>query len=158
MLDDVSGLELTAITDTRESTKPVRDVRCRGFTIVEMLGTCLLLTILFGMTVPMLLLVAKERRSTEQRQFALQHAANLLENAIAREPSELKEGEIPLPDPDADLEEILPGLERTLIVKQTEGNSEPLQITASIRWRNRAGDLVAPLRLSAWVHPLKEVP
>lgn len=129
----------------------------RGFTIVEMLGTCLLLTVLFGMTVPMLLLVAKERRSTEQRQFALQHAANLLENAVARE-SELIEGELPLPDADADLKEILPGLERTLIVKQLEGGSEPRQITASIRWRNRAGDLVAPLRLSAWVHPKKEAP
>ena len=135
-----------------------RETQRRGFTIVEMLGTCLLLAVLFGMTVPMLLLVAQERRSTEQRQFALQHAANLLEHAIAMEPSEWKEGELSLPDADADLKEILPGLERTLIVKPAEDEREPQQITASIRWRNRAGDRVAPLRLSAWVHPLKEVP
>ena len=106
----------------------------------------------------MLLVVARERRGTEQRQFALQHAANLLEDAVVRDVSELKPGELAIPDADADLVGLLPGLERTLVVLQNDGEPVTRQITASIRWRNRAGELVAPLKLSAWVHPVKEVP
>ena len=130
-----------------------------GFTIVEMIGTCLLLGILFSMTIPMLLLVAHERRSTEQRQFALQHAANLLENASARGWLELPVGSLPLPAADSELQEILPGLERSLVVvEHHEGEVHSRQVTASIRWQSRSGNLVAPLRLSTWVHPTKEVP
>ena len=130
-----------------------------GFTIVEMIGTCLLLGILLSMTVPMLLLVAHERRSTEQRQFALQHAANLLENASARGWSALPAGSLTLPDADSELQGILPGLERSLVVvEHHEGEVHSRQVTASIRWQSRSGNLVAPLRLSTWVHPTKEVP
>jgi type II secretory pathway pseudopilin PulG len=130
-----------------------------GFTIVEMIGTCLLMGILFSMTVPMLLLVAHERRSTEQRQFALQHAANLLENASARGWSELPVGSLPLSDADSELQGILPGLERSLVVNEhREGEVHSRQVTVSIRWQSRSGNHVAPLRLSTWVHPTKEVP
>ena len=41
----------------------------RGFTLVEMIGTCFVLGILFSITVPMFMVVARERRSTEQRQL-----------------------------------------------------------------------------------------
>ena len=130
----------------------------RGFTLVEMIGTCLLLGVLFAITVPMLVLVARERHSTEQRQFALQHAANLLEQSAMRDWAELDSGELSLSDADSDLQAMLPGLERSLVVTPGENDLESRQITATVRWRNRAGDLVAPLRLSAWVYPTKEVP
>ncbi len=129
-----------------------------GFTIIEMIGTCLLLGILFSMTLPMLLVVARERRSAEQRQFALQHAANLLEEAVQRDWSDLQPGELKVPDPDNDLRAVLPGLQQTLVVKQLADEFESRQIIALIRWQNRAGELVSPLRLSAWVHSMKEVP
>ena len=129
-----------------------------GFTILEMIGTCLLLGILFSMTIPMMLLVARERRSAEQRQFALQHATNLLEAARTRDWSDLEPGELTVPDPDRDLQAVLPGLQQTLVVKQLAGEIDSRQIIASIRWQNRAGELVSPLRLIAWVHSTKEVP
>jgi hypothetical protein len=129
-----------------------------GFTIIEMIGTCLLLGILFSMTIPMLLLVARERRSAEQRQFALQHAANLLEDAVHRDWSDLQPGELNIPAPDSDLQAVLPGLQQILVVEQLENEFNSRQIIASIRWQNRAGELVSPLRLSAWVHSMKEVP
>jgi type II secretory pathway pseudopilin PulG len=129
-----------------------------GFTIIEMIGTCLLLGILFSMTIPMLLLVARERRSAEQRQFAMQQAANLLERATKRDWSDLEPGELSIPDPDRDLQAVLPGLQQTLVVKQLADEFDSRQIIASIRWQNRAGELVSPLRLSAWVHSMKEVP
>ena len=129
-----------------------------GFTIIEMIGTCLLLGILFSMTIPMLLLVSRERRSAEQRQFAVQHATNLLEEAVQRGWSDLEPGELKVPNPDRDLQAVLPGLQQTLVVKQLADEFETRQIIASIQWQNRAGELVSPLRLSAWVHSMKEVP
>ena len=129
-----------------------------GFTIIEMIGTCLLLGILFSMTIPMLLLVSRERRSAEQRQFAVQHATNLLEEAVQRGWSDLQPGELEVPNPDSDLQAVLPGLKQTLVVKQLADEFDTRQIIASIQWQNRAGELVSPLRLSAWVHSMKEVP
>ena len=105
-----------------------------------------------------MLLVARERRSAEQRQFALQHATNLLEAARTRDWSDLEPGELTVPDPDRDLQAVLPGLQQTLVVKQLAGEIDSRQIIASIRWQNRAGELVSPLRLIAWVHSTKEVP
>ena len=128
----------------------------RGFTIVELIATCLLLGVLFSITVPMFAVVARERRSTEQRQFALQHAANLLEHATSRPWSEIPVGELNLPDADPDLQIVLPSLERTLVVKQIEGQPESRQIIASIQWQGSSGQMVSPLRVSAWVYPTKE--
>ena len=136
----------------------IRGVHPRGFTIVEMLGTCLLLSILFSMTIPMLLLVARERQATDQRQFALQHVANLLENAMNRDWSELPAGMLTIPEADSDLLTLLPGLERSLVVQPFEKETDPRQITASVRWKNRAGELVAPIQISTWVHRTGEAP
>ncbi len=129
-----------------------------GFSLIEMIGTCLLMGILFSITVPMLLVVARERRATEQRQCALQHATNLLERTTNQSWSELKPGEVSLEPADTDLQTILPGLERSVVVKQIDGEPVSRQIVASIRWQNRAGQIVAPLQLSAWVYPPREVP
>ncbi len=129
-----------------------------GFTIIEMIGTCLLLGILFSMSIPMLLLVSRERRSAEQRQLAMQHATNLLEAAVQRDWSELEPGELEIPSPDNELQAVLPGLQQTLIVKQLADEFDTRQIIASIQWRNRGGELTSPCRLSAWVHSMKEVP
>ena len=83
--------------------------RRRGFTILELVGTCFLLGVMFTITVPMLMIVARERRSTEQRQFALRHLENLLEETTSRPAAELAIGEQPLADPDPDLTAIGPG-------------------------------------------------
>ena len=127
-----------------------------GFTIIEMIGTCALLGVLFAITVPMFTLIAQERRSTEQRQFALQHATNLLEQATTRSWADLVPGELTVPDADADLTAVLPGLERSLLVKQIDGEPESRQIVASVRWLGRPGQSVSPIQISAWVYPTKE--
>lgn len=130
----------------------------RGFTMVELLGTCLLLGILFATTIPMFLIIGRERRSSEQRQFALQHATNLLEQASVRSWEDLVPGELKLPDADTDLKSVLPGLERTLLVKQIEGDLPSRQIVASVRWQNHTGSLNPPVQISAWVYPVNEAP
>ena len=130
----------------------------RGFTLAELIGTCLLLGTLFSMTVPMLLVVARERRSTEQRQFAMQYAANMLEYGMNRNWTELESRELTVPDVDPVLQSVLPGLERTLTVVSLDGEPETRQVVASVRWTNRTGELTLPFRLCGWVHRKNEVP
>ncbi len=141
----------------RPTQRPNRPLR-RAFTIVELIGTCVLLSILFSMTVPMVLVIARERRSTEQRQFALQHVTNLLEHAASHPWSDLPLGELSLPETSSDLQTVLPGLERTLVVTQVNGEQGSRQIVGSIRWQGSTGQLVSPLKISTWVFETKEVP
>lgn len=128
----------------------------RGFTLVELIGTCILLGVVFSVSVPLLTLVARERRSTEQRQFALQHAANLLERATLKGWAELPVGEQELPAAPADLQSLLPGLERQVDVSEPADEVRSKQVAVSIRWKSAANQFVAPIRLVAWVYPIQE--
>ena len=98
-------------------------------------------------------MVAQERRSAEQRQFALQHATNLLERATTRSWTELPVGKLEFTAAPADVQSLLPGLEQQVEVKELAETPRSKQVTVSIRWKSRSGELVAPLRLSAWVYP-----
>lgn len=122
-----------------------------AFTLVELIGTCLLLGVLFSVTVPMLLIVARERHTNEQRQVAMQQAVNLMESVSARSWEELSPGDLAIPDLDADLRTVLPGIEQTLTSVDADGDIEARQIIASIRWRHRSGQMLPPVQLSTWV-------
>ena len=126
--------------------------RC-GFTLVELIATCILLGVVFSVSIPLLTVVARERRSAEQRQFALQHAANLLERATTKDWAELPVGNLELTAAPGDVQTLLPGLERRVEVAELQESPRSKQVTVSIRWLSRSGQLVAPVRLSAWVYP-----
>jgi prepilin-type N-terminal cleavage/methylation domain-containing protein len=136
------------------SVRRLKHVRRRGFTIVELICTLILLGVVFTVTISVLTAVGRERRSTEQRQYALQHAANLLEHATAQDWSKLPEGPQELPTASADLQALLPELDQRLeVTKATEGAK---RLTVSVRWKNRHGQLVSPLQLTTWVYPIEE--
>lgn len=105
----------------------------------------------------MLQVVAHERRSTEQRQFALQHAANLLERTTQQEWSKLTPGAVALQDAEEELRLILPGLEQQVLVHEVAGEAQARQIVASVRWKNKTGEYVQPLKLSTWRYQIDEV-
>ena len=128
----------------------------RGFTLIELIATCVLLGVVFSVSIPLLAVVAQERRSAEQRQFALQHATNLLEHAMTKTWSELPVGNLELTAAPADVQSLLPGLERQVEVKELSETPRSKQVAVSIRWKSRSGELVAPIRLSAWVYPIGE--
>jgi hypothetical protein len=153
--DQHRALGSTSVTHVSDPRSPNHRT---GFSLVELIGACLLLGILFSMTIPMFVVVARERHSTQQRQFALQHAANLLERATEKDWAELIPGELAVPDADADLMSVLPGLERHLVVKSVDGQLPARQIIASIRWQTTAGVPSPPVQVSAWVYPKGEVP
>ena len=134
----------------------IRRPRRSGFTLVELISTCVLLGVVFSVSIPLLVTVARERLSAEQRQFALQHATNLLERAVVKDWSELPPGEQTLTDAPPDVLAMLPGLERQLTVTERADGPHSKQLTVSIRWQGKAGRAVAPLALSAWVYPVQE--
>ncbi len=150
---DAHGYSLPSLRDFGRAGCSERPVARRGFTLIELIATCILLGVVFSVSIPLLTVVAQERRSAEQRQFALQHAANLLERATTKSWSELPVGDQSLTDAPADVQTLLPGLERQVEVKELSETPRSKQVTVSIRWKSRSGQLVAPVRLSAWVYP-----
>jgi hypothetical protein len=104
-----------------------------------------------GVTVEVLAWVLAERRAVERRHRAVQEAANLMEH-IAAEPWErvtperARAGGLS-PAPPA----VLPGAEWRVSVEAPAAPADLRRIAIRLRWRNRAGDWEAPVRLAAWV-------
>ena len=136
----------------------MRRGRRRGTTILELVATCILLGVVFSVSVPLLTVVSRERHAAEQRQFGLQHAANLLERTVARGWSRLTVGPQEIAAAESDLEFLLPGLERRVEVMSLSDDLNAKLVTVSIHWKSRAGQPIAPVRLSAWVYPKQEMP
>src|SRR5258708_6372984 len=108
----------------------------RGFTIVELIAALILLGILFTLSITVLTVVARERRSAEQRQFAVQHAANLLERTVMRAWSELSPGPQTLEPASAELSLLLPDLERRVEVTQLKPDYDSKLVAVTLRWKN----------------------
>jgi type II secretory pathway pseudopilin PulG len=126
-----------------------------AFTIVELIGTLILLGVVFTVSVSVLLAVAKERKNTVQRQHALQHANSLLEHVTARNWSDLAVGVQEIPPASSDLQALLPGIDQRFEVSEP-GADGSKQLTVSIRWKNQQGQAVTPIQLVAWVYPSEE--
>ena len=71
--------------------------------------------------------------------------------------SQLPVGEQTLTAAPTDVQTLLPGLERQVEVKELLETPRSKQVVVSIRWKGRSGQLVAPVRLSAWVYAIGEV-
>lgn len=131
--------------------------RRRGFSLVEMISTMILLGVIFTVSISTLAAVARQRRGTEQRQFALQHASNLLERTVTQGWSKLPAGgPIPTEPAAADIRAVLPELEQTVDVTESKQDFDSKRVTVSVRWKNSEGRLPTSIRLSAWVYPTEE--
>lgn len=122
-----------------------------GFTLVEMIATFVMLGVAIALSAPLLVNVSRQRLGIEQRQFAVQHAGNLLERHAARPWNEVSPGEQVLADAPANLKNLLPELEQTLTVKDLPEKPASRELTVTIRWRGHSGVSVTPVQLSAWI-------
>lgn len=139
---------------TRGSPPPRR----AGFTIVELIATLILLGVVFTVSISILLAVTHSRRVAEQRQFAMQYAANLLEQAASRQWSQLTPGPQQLNPIPPDLATVLPDLEQSVEVTDLQKDFHSRQIAVTIRWKDRQGQYVAPMRLTGWAYPQEAQP
>jgi Tfp pilus assembly protein PilV len=123
--------------------------RRAGFSLAELIIALLLLGTVTAVLMPLLLSVTAQRRAGELRQVALIHAENLLDDLLSRPWAEITQDTLARQLAAEKTELPLPGLERTVVVN-SQINDDAKQITVELRWRNRAGQFTAPLRLSGW--------
>jgi type II secretory pathway pseudopilin PulG len=115
-----------------------------------------LLAVFFGVFVPVLAGITRERRLAAQEQVALQHAANLLDELSQQPADELaRSAAVERPTPPELLKQ-LPGVEQT-IQTALEETADAVRITVSVRWQTGKDTWSRPMVLSAWA-PAGDVP
>jgi hypothetical protein len=124
--------------------------RRRGFGMIEMAISGLLIAAAMAVTVQVVGWVATDRRSVARRERAVVEASNLMERIAARSFDEMTPESLAafgLPEAARDS---LPG--SVLEVKVADGADAPARkrITVEIRWRDRSGQAESPVRLVAW--------
>jgi hypothetical protein len=91
-----------------------------------------------------------QRRVADQRQCALLELGNIMEQVAARPWAELTtiaQSQENLP---AWATSRLPGSELKIEVAPSADDPNAKRITASLRWQDRSGQLVAPMMLTTW--------
>lgn len=148
----------------------------RGTTMVELLVAGVLLVALTAVCVQMLAVLAGHRRAVEQEQTAIREAANLMERLAAVPWDELtpegvrdvrlsEEARRALPGGELEISVTSSKFGEPLAGERVAGDrvagverSEPpvaqvpgaKRILVSIRWQDRTGRFVRPVRLAAW--------
>ncbi|MHC5538961.1 type II secretion system protein [Singulisphaera rosea] len=138
----------------RNSSTNLRPKR-RAFTLIEITVISAMLVAAMATTLQVVSWVAIQRRATDRRQLAIQEVANLMERLAARPWNRLNaEGDQALALSDS-ARSGLPGarLEVDVDVLASEGAK---RIRMRLSWRNRAGTMEAPVRLTAWRYRGKE--
>ncbi len=133
---------------------PKNQTSRRGFTILEMIVAMLLLGTAMAIVVPTLAWMGVQNRLSLQRQEAVQGLNNLMDELTSRPYAELTPeaaGKIELSDA---LKRQLPGAK--LHVEITEAEPSAKRIQAQLAWNQQNGGTLAPVRLTAWVHPRED--
>ena len=134
---------------TRPGDRPTS--RRRGFTLVELTLTVVLLTVAMTTVVQVLGWVATERRAIERRQWAIQEVANLMERLTAEPYDAVTADSARTLALSGSTAAKLPEPELTIEVAEARGEAKRLAIR--LTWRNRAGLRETPVRLTAWIYP-----
>ena len=126
--------------------------RRRGFGLIEMAISGLLIAAAMAITVQVVGWVATDRRSVARRERAVVEASNLMERIAARPFDEITpESLAALELPEA-ARSSLPGSTLTATVAARDDAPAGKRITVEIRWRGRSGQAESPVRLVAWAY------
>jgi Tfp pilus assembly protein PilV len=127
----------------------------RAFTMVEVTVTALMLAIAMTLTLKLLGWVIAERRALDRRTVAIQEVANQMERVSAIPWNDLDSNAVAKSTLSPSARDSLPGAELALDV-DAKSSADAKRITIALRWRTRAGNWDAPVRLSAWQFQRKE--
>jgi prepilin-type N-terminal cleavage/methylation domain-containing protein len=118
----------------------------RGFSLIELTASVVLLAAALAMTGELVLRVAAQRRSIDRRVVALHEAGNLLERLAAAEPGDR-----------ADLPELVSAEDRLALpggaveVEVGPPADGLARLTVVVSWEDRPGVPAVPVRLATWV-------
>jgi hypothetical protein len=121
----------------------------RGIAVMELVVAGALLGALMVVCLQLLMATNGQRRATEQRQLAVLEVENAMERLAALPWGELKAG-MAAPKLSPSAHSSLPGAE--LKVEVTSPAAEPAakRIVVSLRWQDRAGQFVSPIKIATW--------
>lgn len=130
----------------------------RGSLLIEAAMSALMLMIAMTLITKVVGAVASERRTWDRRQSAAVEAANVMEVLKARPFDGLTTDSAKEVAAKSQAASVLPGAEVTAAVTGDDavGGSGSKRVAVQVRWRNRAGDFDAPVKLTTWVHRRKE--
>ncbi len=123
-----------------------------GFGLIEMTVAVMLLAAGMVVTLRVIGWVAVERRAVERRERAVLEASNLLERAVARPWDGLTPDALASLRLDEATTRALPGAALAWGVVEEKEPAPARRITLEVRWRDRAGQAEAPVRLVAWIY------
>jgi Tfp pilus assembly protein PilV len=126
--------------------------RPRGYGLIEVTISSLLIVVALGLVVQTVGWLAAERRGAERRERATQEAANLMERLADRPWDELtpeSARSLTLSEP---AQAVLRDGTLEVAVASIAGPPSAKKITILVRWGDRDGGKAAPVRLVAWVH------
>jgi hypothetical protein len=123
-----------------------------GIMLVELTVAATLLAAAMAAWVAVVAVAAGQRRAAADRQLALQEAGNLMERLAAMPLAELQPEKAPkLPlSPEG---QRLPGVQSSIELTRVDGPPKAVRLVVSLRWEDRNGRLLPPVRLVAWRYP-----
>lgn len=132
----------------------------QGFSLPELIIAMLLLGAVTAVMMPLLLAVTNQRKQVDQRQLALVQAQNALDLLLSSAAPDATEDKLlqlwtESEQPAAAESPVLRDLERRVIVAD-RAEDQSRQLTVELRWKNHAGQVTTPVRLSGWQFPRKE--
>jgi len=128
-------------------------LRRGGYTLVEVVLSVVVLLSAMTVVVKLLGWVGLERREADRRSWAVQEVANVMERLTARPFDEItaeQAGRLTL-SPSA--RQSLPEAELAVGVAEDQPGAgrSAKRIAVRLRWRGRAGEWEAPVRLTTWI-------
>ena len=126
--------------------------------MIEVVAASVILAALMLVTVQMLAVVAGDQRELSRRRIAQEEAVNVLDRLLTLSSDEQIERDAAAARLSADAEAALRNAELRVTISPPAGEPEASRIEVEIRWRDRRGDLTAPVRLVAWRHRRARAP
>lgn len=121
----------------------------RGIVLMELMVAGALLGTLLVVCLQLVAATSAQRRAIAQRQLALIEVGNVMERLAARPWSELTpQTSGPKLSPSATKR--LPNAELNIEVAPSLAETNAKRIVVSLRWQDRAGQFIQPVRLVTW--------
>jgi hypothetical protein len=121
----------------------------RGIAVMELVVAGALLGTLLVVCLQLLTATAAQRRLADQRQLAVLEVGNAMERLAARPWTELKP-EMVAPQLSPSVRERLPGAELKVEVTASSAEPDAKRIVVALRWQDRAGQFVSPVKIATW--------
>jgi hypothetical protein len=122
----------------------------RGFLLIELLAAGVLLLTLTALCVKYFAVTATQRRTLDQRQTALNEAANIMELLAARPWSDLTAETLAKISLSPESKLFLSDGELKIDIADEDTKPAAKRITVAIRWQDANGNWNQPVRLVAW--------